>query len=154
MHYEYSQAYEFRAEVLYHFLKTVIISIGRQFEYTKKPVFALPQPALVTSFYRLLDEHYVEKKRVKDYAGLLAISPNYLNAVLKDLSGYTASYHIQRRILSEAKRRILSERTSLKEIAYKLGFCDPAHFSKFFKNAAGFNFKEFKKQVYSIVERD
>jgi AraC family transcriptional activator of pobA len=34
----------------------------------------------------------------------------------------------------------------MKEIAYFLGFCDMAHFSKFFKNTTGMNFSDFKKE--------
>jgi AraC-like DNA-binding protein len=68
---------------------------------------------------------------------------------VREVSGFTASYHIQQRIILEAKRRAIFEGNSLKEIAYGLGFCDPAHFSKYFKNSAGRNFTDFRKGACS-----
>jgi AraC-like DNA-binding protein len=35
----------------------------------------------------------------------------------------------------------------MKEVADNLGFCDYAHFSKFFKNYSGISFSTFRKQV-------
>ena len=84
---------------------------------------------------------------VKEYADMLAVTPNYLNEMVKEVSGFTASHHIQQRIILEAKRKVIFEGDSLKEIAYGLGFWDPAHFSKFFKNSSGVNFTDFKKGV-------
>jgi AraC-like DNA-binding protein len=47
----------------------------------------------------------------------------------------------------EAKRRAAFEEYSMKEIAYYLGFWDPADFSKYFKNSSGTNFTDFKKEI-------
>jgi AraC-like DNA-binding protein len=35
----------------------------------------------------------------------------------------------------------------MKEVAYSLGFEDIAHFSRFFKNTAGMNFTDFRKNT-------
>jgi AraC-like DNA-binding protein len=66
------------------------------------------------------------------------------------MSGFTASYHIQQRIVLEAKRRAIFNGDSMKQIAYCLGFCDPAHFSKYFKNSSGTNFTDFKKTAFNF----
>jgi AraC-like DNA-binding protein len=67
--------------------------------------------------------------------------------IVKEISGFTVSYHIQQRIVLEAKRRAAFEEYSMKEIAYYLGFWDPADFSKYFKNSSGTNFTDFKKEI-------
>lgn len=84
-------------------------------------------------------------KKVSDYAAALGAAPNYLNVRVKRVSGFTASHHIQQRILQEAKRKARWEGKNLKEIAYMLGYDDISHFSKFFKKTAGFTFSDFKK---------
>jgi AraC-like DNA-binding protein len=70
-----------------------------------------------------------------------------LNRIVKKLSGFPVSYHIQQQIVLEAKRLAHYSDRSMKEIAYMLGFEDLAHFSKFFKNNSGMNFSNFKKMA-------
>lgn len=84
---------------------------------------------------------------VTDYADELIVTPNYLNEVIKKITGFPASHHIQQRIVLEAKRQAAYSNLSMKEVAYQLGFDDMAHFSKFFKNASGQSFTDFKKAL-------
>ena len=93
----------------------------------------------------LLDKNFKEKKMVAEYAAQLLVTPNYLNRIIKNITGFSAGHHIRQRIVLEAKRLGLYTAAGMKEIAYKLGFIDSAHFSKFFKTYAGLNFSEFKK---------
>ena len=101
--------------------------------------------SLLKRFLLLLEHNFKNKKAVVDYALELNVTPNYLNYVIKKTSGYSPSYHIQQRIVQEAKRRAKHSGLSMKEIAYYLGFDDIAHFSKFFKNKSGMNFTDFKR---------
>jgi YesN/AraC family two-component response regulator len=90
------------------------------------------------------------KKMVADYASELMVTPNYLNQIVKRVSGFPASHHIQQYLIIEAKRQATQSCRSMKEIAYDLGFDDLAHFSKFFKSKSGTNFTNFKKtSVYA-----
>ena len=89
---------------------------------------------------------------VSDYAGELFISPSYLNEIVKRISGFTASHHIQQRIVLEAKRLAIYSGSSMKEIAYLLGFEDIAYFSKYFKTFSGTNFRDFKRSLSSAID--
>ena len=100
---------------------------------------------LVDKFFNLLREHFISKKLVTEYASMLAVSPNYLNNVVKKISGFPASHHIKQQIHLEAKRQALFTNKSMKEIAFQLGFEEMSHFSKFFKNIEGNNFRHFRK---------
>jgi AraC-like DNA-binding protein len=84
---------------------------------------------------------------VADYAAGFAVTPNYLNEIIKKSSGIPASEHIKQRVVLEAKRLAAYSDASMKEIAYSLGFDDVAHFSKYFKNVTGINFSDFKKNA-------
>jgi AraC family transcriptional activator of pobA len=81
---------------------------------------------------------------------VISVTPNYLTEVVKKVTGNSASYHIQQRMVQEAKRLAMYSDANMKDIAYTLGFDDLSHFSKFFKNAAGMNFTEFKKKTNVI----
>ncbi|HED10427.1 MAG TPA: helix-turn-helix domain-containing protein, partial [Caldithrix abyssi] len=52
----------------------------------------------------------------------------------------------QSRITTEAKRHLYFTEASAKEIAYRLGFSNPAHFSSFFKKCTGKSPSFFRKQ--------
>lgn len=142
---EYNNALHLRSDILKGYLKIFMIYLCRQLKEDSQDIYWSRKSDLVKLFFTQLEKHYASKKMVKEYAEILAVSPNHLNGVVKELSGRTASHHIQQRIVLEAKRRVLHEGYSLKETAYDLGFWNPAHFSKYFKNCCGINFTDFKK---------
>lgn len=144
---EYSNFFLLRAEILRGFLKIFLIYLTRQFEGTDHQAIQPRNIELVKHFLSLLEKQYTTKKMVTDYADQLAVTPNYLNEVVKKVSGFPASHHIQQRIVLEAKRQAAYSDTSMKEIAYGLGFDDVAHFSKFFKNVSGSSFTDFRKEL-------
>jgi AraC-like DNA-binding protein len=102
---------------------------------------------LFREFILLLRDNLVKLKMVADYACVLCVTPQYLNRLVKKVSGLTASQYIQQAIILEAKRRTVNSNSSMKEIAYNLGFNDTTHFSKFFKNYTGMSFSTFKQEV-------
>ncbi|MDN3656104.1 helix-turn-helix domain-containing protein [Ferruginibacter paludis] len=144
---EFKNHFDLRVEILKGLLKIFIIYLSRQFDNERKTNFYSRKMELANSFFMLLEKNFIIKKQVKEYAEMLAVTPNYLNDIIKEISGFTAGYHIQRKIILEAKRKVIFEGYSLKEIAYNLGFFDPSHFSKYFKNSSGINFTDFKKGV-------
>jgi AraC-like DNA-binding protein len=143
---EYENFFLLRSEILRGYLKIFLIYLTRQFNQTDKAPQA-KNIELVKNFFSLLDKHFTTKKMVSDYAADLVVTPNYLNEIVKKTTGFTASDHIKNRIVLEAKRHAAYVDVSMKEIAYSLGFDDVAHFSKYFKNATGINFTDFKKDL-------
>lgn len=141
---EFSNFFLLRAEILRGFLKIFLIYLTRQFE--RPPESEVPSKSvdLVKHFFALIEKHYTTKKMVADYAQELAVTPNHLNEVVKKVTGFPASHHIQQRIILEAKRQAVYSNVTMKEIAWRLGFDDTAHFSKFFKNASGESFTDFR----------
>ena len=102
---------------------------------------------LFNNFYSKVEKDFLTKRLVAEYASELSVTPNYLSDVVKRVTGYSASYHIQQRMVLEAKRMAMYSDANMKLIAYNLGFDDISHFSKFFKNAAGVNFSEFRSRA-------
>jgi AraC-like DNA-binding protein len=146
---EFNNFFILRAEILRGFLKIFLIYLTRQYERPKESEAQSKSIDLVKQFYALVEKNYTTKKMVTDYADELAVTPNHLNEVVKKITGSPASHHIQQRIILEAKRQAVYSRVTMKEIAYHLGFDDTAHFSKFFKNASGESFSDFRSRNQS-----
>ncbi len=102
------------------------------------------QTLIETNFY----ENTLTNKKVHSpsfYAGQLAVHPNHLNAIVKQITGHTAKKHIQNHLLQLAKSRLLQTEMSVKEIAYSLHFDAPNNFNSFFKKQTGQTPSTFRK---------
>ncbi|GGB20394.1 transcriptional regulator [Puia dinghuensis] len=138
-------------EIIRRYTSIFLIYIARQLDGAMQLSLQSRNVKLVRSFIELLEKNYMNWKLVKNYAGELSVTANYLNEVVKKISGFSAGYHIRRRVVLEAKRRAVYSNDSMKQIAHWLGFEDTAHFSKFFKAVYGKNFSDFKKENYSPI---
>lgn len=101
--------------------------------------------ALVRNFKDLVEQNFRKWHQVKFYAEALYVTPNYLNEVIKSSVNTSAKDFIQNRLILEARRMAAHTDKSAKEIGYTLGFDDPSHFSKFFKNHTRQSLQEFKE---------
>lgn len=64
----------------------------------------------------------------------LHVSPGYLGATLKTLTGMNTQQHIHDKLIEKAKEKLSTTRLSVSEIAYELGFEHTQSFSKLFKS--------------------
>lgn len=92
---------------------------------------------LVEKYRKLIREHFTRQHFVKFYAAKLNQTPNYLNMVVKNVTGAKASDLIHEQIIGEAKHLLIHTKLSHKEVAAELGFSDPSYFTKFFKRETG-----------------
>lgn len=99
---------------------------------------------ITRQFKKLISDHFKSIKQIQQYARLLTITPLYLNEVVKDITGYPASFWIQQKIIWEAKRLLVYTTMKVKQIAFELGYDDPVYFSRFFKKATGITALEFR----------
>jgi AraC family transcriptional regulator, transcriptional activator of pobA len=108
----------------------------------------LPQhtSTLLRSFQQLINQYYRTMRLPKEYAELMYITPNHLNALCKELLGKTAGDVIRERVLLEAKRLLTNAGMSVLEIAYELNFKDNSYFTRFFRNNEGITPEEFRKK--------
>lgn len=92
---------------------------------------------LTEKFKRLVEQHYLHKQKVLDYAELLFVTPNHLNKTIKATTGKTALELIDDMLLLEAKVLLKQTNKNVSEIAFHLSFDDPSHFTRFFKHLTG-----------------
>jgi AraC-like DNA-binding protein len=101
---------------------------------------------LSKEFKKLLVTNIREIKSPSAYASRLNVSANYLNEVIKNVTGFPVSYWIQEEVMIEAKRLLYYSQLNVKEIAHSLGYEDHAYFSRFFKKAAGVSALAFREE--------
>ena len=107
--------------------------------------FTSPQQILLQKFIQWVNNFYIEKRTVEEYARMLHVTPNHLSQSIKSVSGKNALSFISDRLLAEAKSLILFTAFSMTEIAYRLNFSDPANFGKFFRKHTALTPLEFRK---------
>lgn len=134
-------------------LRSLLLQLFVQAARACKPaVMAAPQNysfMLLQNFRKLVESHYGEMRLPKDYAALLYITPNHLNALCNDILGIAAGDVIRNRVLLEAKRLLINLDETITTIANRLNFADNSYFTKFFKKYEGVTPDEFRKNTLS-----
>ncbi len=102
---------------------------------------------IANKFEALVDKRYVDTKNVSDYAEELNITPNYLTTTVKKLTGKSAKDIIQERLLVESKSLLKYSGLDIAEIAYRLNFQEPTHFTRFFKKLSGTTPNQFRRKA-------
>lgn len=127
----------------------LFILVARQSEPPKQGAVPNYNYTLLQSFRKLTDQHFAKLKLPKDYAALLYITPNHLNALCNAIIGISAGEVIRNRVLLEAKRLLINLDLNITAIAAQLNFADNSYFTKFFKKHSGQTPEEFRKKTLS-----
>ena len=100
---------------------------------------------LLRRFQTLIEENFRQRWPVSRYADELGITATHLSRICRQLLEVPASELTTERGLLEAKRLLIYTSLSIAEIGYDLGFADPAHFSKFFRENTGQKPSDFRQ---------
>lgn len=140
-------------EMIRTYVKQIIIRATRKWkkENLDNDIIKIPGSELdiFRDFSRHLEIHFREKHNVADYAALLHLAPKTLTHKFKNLNLDSPNQFIINRILLEAKRLLFYTDKPVKEIAYDLGYEDPAYFNRLFTGKTGSTPANFKKNYSS-----
>jgi AraC family transcriptional activator of pobA len=100
--------------------------------------------ALVARFRELVEAHYREGLPMEAYARRLGVTVARLRSACLRAAGASPLRLVQDRLILEAKRALLYSNMTVAEVAYQLGFDDPAYFSRFFAKAEGLSPKRYR----------
>ncbi|MCC9043958.1 AraC family transcriptional regulator [Myroides sp. M-43] len=128
------------------YILELLLHLKKQINHENNFSYNQLQPAnLVKQYEHLVEKNFYELRFPKEYAQLLYVTPNYLNAICQKIKGQSAGEVIRSRILLESKRLLVNTNLSAAEIAYKLSFKDNSYFSRFFKKYVGVSPDEYRK---------
>ena len=141
---EFQQNETAQYDMLQAYLKQFIINsvrVKKENHVIKEDI----ETRLFKDFSLLVEQNFRKMHSVTDYANRLGVSPKSISKHFQKMGVNTPSDFIKKRILLEAKRLLIYTDKNVKEIAFELGFNDPAYFTRFFTKAISKSPLQFKK---------
>lgn len=143
---EYQQRQSMRTLMLESLLQTLFIYLCRRASPSEEESKQLDRSRRHFSrFMQMVEDNFTNQRSVTYYAEQLGITASHLNSICQRIYNHSALEIIHERLLLEAKRQLIYTGKSISGIADLLGFSDPAHFTRFFKNKSGQSPKAFRK---------
>ena len=141
-----------KEEMMHSILHLIIYEAVRGKEERPQKMQHNAAQRTVELFLLLLDRQFpvdypqrkLEMRSATDYAQRLSIHVNHLNRVVKQVTGKTTTDIIASRITKEAIRLLKDTQLNIAEVAYALGFEEPASFTVFLKRKTGKGPKEVR----------
>ncbi len=134
--------------IIHSYLNILLFLMLRFYEKQKPKSISMKNlpAAKIREFEKAVNKHFLTKRFVSDYAHMLHVTPNYLNALCAKIKNKPAGSIIRERILLEAKRLLAHSDNSVSEIAYQLKFVDNSYFGRFFKKYSRVTPAQYRKK--------
>ena len=118
-------------------LITVVLSYIARLNAGRVVPSASPAVALAIALRQLVDETYKDAWSVDQYVSALGTTPHLLDKSVRETLGKSVKDVVLDRRLIEAKRLLKFTIRPVEDIAFSIGFKDPAYFSRFFRTHVG-----------------
>lgn len=105
---------------------------------------------LFNRFMMELEMRFRQSRDVTFYAGLLNITPKYLNVITQRISGKTVKALINEYVVLQLKVELNSRKKSAKELAWEYNFSDLSFFCRYFKQHTGMTTMQFLKNKVEV----
>ena len=99
---------------------------------------------LVARFREQMEQRFRQHPALTEYAALLQTSESRLRRACLAVTGQSPVELVHLRLLLEAERQLRYTSMSVTQVAYHLGFEDPAYFSRFFARRTGISPRAFR----------
>jgi len=133
-------------ELILAHLNTLLTEINSAYFSTDK-YLADDNLSKYIRFKLIVENTLTDHPTIIEIAEKLAINTNSLYSIVKHYSGFSPKEFITNRLVLEAKRRLYYSKSSIKELAYDLGFNDPEYFSRLFKKVTGKTIARFVQDL-------
>jgi AraC-like DNA-binding protein len=149
IHLEYNSQKTDRFQMIQSYLSLLLLYVKRSFNHfapnseLEARINRIVDITLLSRFQTMIESSFYETVNTVNahavgyYAQKLSVHPNYLNAVVKRITGKTAKQLIHKHILMQSASLLKNSEMSVKEIGYHLHFDEPSHFNAFFKKHTG-----------------
>ena len=99
----------------------------------------------VDRFLTFVHADFQINHEVQYYAEKLYLTPNYLNELVKKVTGMPAKQIIQTKLINESKKYLLYSDLTVAEISERLSFETPSYFIRFFRKRTGCTPLQYRK---------
>ena len=135
-----------RSQMFDWLVRSVLLLVARRVAVAPLSGPARGRSDLFARFRTLVEAHFTQHWPVPRYAEVLNLTENRLNRLCHTLTGKSAFDLVQDRLLPEARRKLFYIAAPVSQLAYELGFADPAYFCRFFKKRAGVAPSTYRRQ--------
>lgn len=141
-----SQSNIFRREILGRVLQIFLLDLWNVYEdaINRQEELNNVSACLFHRFMDLVRQYSTSEREVAFYADRLCVSPKYLSEIVKKGSGRPASYWINGYATQEIVAMLKKPEMTLTAISERMGFYNPAHFSRFVKKMLGMSPSEYR----------
>lgn len=145
---EHNHHRSYSQNIIRSYINILLFELTRIYEQSI-PVVKDKDPVnqLLMDFESLVNKNFRSLHLVNDYALLLHITANYLNAICKKRKDKSAGELIRDRMMLEAKRLLTHSDSTIAQIAYDLNFEDNSYFGRFFKKYSGLTPAAFRNEI-------
>lgn len=144
--YEQSTGSLFHGEVITSLFQAILWQVRRIYENIGEKRSSNKAGMIIASkFQYLVNQSFISKVFVEQYASMLNVTPNHLSQTIKEVTGKTAKNFITQRRMEEAKYLLKYTNNDIAAISHHLQFSEPTHFNKFFKKAYGLTPLAYRK---------
>jgi AraC family transcriptional activator of pobA len=137
---------ETSSEIIHSILELVLLTCNNLYPDDLTTVQKGKGQIIVKNFLKLIEENYQNNLSVTQYARRLAISPNHLTQMVKQITGKTSIELLQEKLIVETKRLLIHTNLTVSEISDKMSFDDQSYFTKYFKNKTGTTPLQYRKK--------
>lgn len=129
----------------------LLLKFNRIYAEQNKLSIERSQDNYAYQFKQLLETHIRQNQRIDYYADLLNVSRITINSCVKKQFHVTATELLKQRLLFEIKNDLIHSGKTIAEIAYDLGFSEPGHMMRFFKNQTGITSGQFLSDYHKGI---
>ncbi len=107
---------------------------------------------LFNQFCDLVIMHYRESREVQFYAEKLHLTPKYFSKIIREVTdGLSPADWIEQYIVTQAQQLLKTHpNMTIQEIAYMLGFNEPATFCRYYKRVTGQTAKHYRNNALRL----
>lgn len=100
----------------------------------------------------LIEQYYMQERGVEFYADKLCLTPKYLSALSKTISGYTVQELVFKAIIRKSISLLCNTQKSVQDIADEFHFPNASYFGTFFKKQMGVSPQQYRKEWGALPE--
>ncbi|WP_319533201.1 helix-turn-helix domain-containing protein [uncultured Cohaesibacter sp.] len=129
-----------------HYVSLILVEVWRLARSDLKTHGRAPQ-GLAERFLLMAGQHLREHVKIEDYAKALGVSRDRLGTAVRRSTGQSPQQYLQHLLMKEAAELLASTGMPISQVAFRLGFSDPAYFTRFFIRMSNVSPVQFRKHA-------
>ena len=124
-----------------------LLDIVTEFLERLEPINESSNEGQINKAIEFIDMNFSSNFTLDELASKFCYTPNHFIKKFKEKTGYTPIKYLTAKKLNEAKLLLEHSQIPINEVMEKVGFTDPAYFSKTFKKAMGYSPRNYRESV-------